>query len=571
MEKKVEHKGTPAVAADPNPNHVPSDTASDEFQEGVQRVRAITTSWSKTTLWVMFILLYLVSFVDAVLVSVQSSLNPYVTSSFERHGLLTSVSIVSTILSGCSRLTLSKIVDIWGRVAGFLFMLLIVVVGVIMKASCQNIETYFAAHTFYWVGHVGMLYVIDVMVSDMTTLKNRMIMIGINGTPTIASTFAGPRIADLFYHNLNFRWAFGAFGVIIAGVSLPVALIMLLMERKAAKTGTLKIQSGRTWYQSVKHYTLELDIMGITLITAAFALILLPFSISPYAPNGWASGYIIAMEVLGIVLLPAFCLWERFVAPVQFLPWKYLRERTIIGSCLLYAVMFVSTFCWNSYFSSYLQVVHRLSITTANYVLNSYSLTSAFISPFVGMATGRFKWAAYVGVPLMLLGTALLIPFRQPSTHVGLLTMTQVLVGLGAAFFTVCGQLAVMAPISHQEIAVVNAIWGLFGSVGAAIGLAVAGAIWNNILPEQLNQRLPEESKHLASTIFGDIVTQMSYPDGSPERDAIVGAYGDVQRKLAIAGASFMPLILASIVIWKNINVKKLEDEKGNQTKGNVW
>ncbi|RYP93453.1 hypothetical protein DL770_000496 [Monosporascus sp. CRB-9-2] len=569
--EKVEYKGTPAVSADPNPNHVPSDAASDEFQEGVQRVRAITTSWSKTTLWVMFVLLYLVSFVDAVLVSVQSSLNPYVTSSFERHGLLTSVSIVSTILSGCSRLTLSKIVDIWGRVAGFLFMLLIVVVGMVMKATCQNIETYFAAHTFYWVGHVGMLYVIDVMVSDMTTLKNRMIMIGINGTPTIASTFAGPRIADLFYHNLNFRWAFGAFGIIIAGVSLPVAVIMLLMERKAAKTGALKIKSGRAWYQSVKHYTLELDIMGIILITAAFALILLPFSISPYAPNGWASGYIIAMEVLGIALLPAFYLWERFVAPVQFLPWKYLKERTIIGSCLLYAVMFVSTFCWNSYFSSYLQVVHRLSITTANYVLNSYSLTSAFISPFVGMATGRFKWAAYVGVPLMLLGTALLIPFRQPSTHVGLLTMTQVLVGLGAAFFTVCGQLAVMAPISHQEIAVVNAIWGLFGSVGAAIGLAVAGAIWNNILPEQLNQRLPEESKNLTSTIFGDIVTQMSYPDGSPERDAIVGAYGDVQRKLAIAGASFMPLILASIVIWKNINVKKLEDEKGNQTKGNVW
>lgn len=204
--------------------------------------------------------MYLVSFVDAVLVSVQSSLNPYVTSAFQKHGLLTSVSIVSTILSGCTRLTLAKIIDIWGRVSGFLFMLLIVVIGMIMKATCQNIETYFAAHTLYWTGHIGMGYVIDVMLSDMTTLKNRMIMFGINGTPTIASTFAGPKIANLFYDNLNFRWAFGSFGIIIAGVSLPVALIMMIMERKASKIGVLqKERSGRTWYQSIWHYTIELD------------------------------------------------------------------------------------------------------------------------------------------------------------------------------------------------------------------------------------------------------------------------------------------------------------------------
>lgn len=198
------------------------------------------------------------------MVSVQTSLNPYVTSSFHSHGLLTSVSIVSTILSGCTRLAIAKIIDIWGRVAGFLFMLLIVVVGMIMKAVCKNIETYFAAHTLYWTGYIGMSYVIDVMVSDMTTLKNRMIMFGMYGTPTIASTFAGPRIADLFYANLNFRWAFGAFGIIIAGVSLPVAIIMMIMERKALRFGVLKQEkSGRTWYQSIEHFVIELDSMWL--------------------------------------------------------------------------------------------------------------------------------------------------------------------------------------------------------------------------------------------------------------------------------------------------------------------
>lgn len=280
------------------------------------------------------------------------------------------------------------------------------------------------------------------------------------------------------------------------------------------------------------------------------------------------------MVVLGVVCGAAFYVWESRFARVNFLPWKYLKEPTIIGSCCLYAVMFCSVFCWNAYFNSYLQVVHRLSITTAGYVLNSFALTSSILGPLIGLLisyTGEFKWTAYSGIPFMLLGTALLIPLRQPSTHVGLLAMTQVLNGLGTGLFAACGQLAVMAPVSHQEVAVVIAIWGMFGSIGASIGLAIAGSMWNNILPGELLRRLPEATKANATLIFGDIVTQMSFLDGTPERDAVVGAYADVQRKMVIAGACFMPLVLASIYVWRNVNVKKLEEEKGNQTKGNVW
>lgn len=83
-------------------------------------------------------------------------------------------------------------------------------------------------------------------------------------------------------------------------------------------------------------------VIGIVLITAVFSLILLPFSLASYAHKGWASGYIVAMEVLGVVCIPAFYAWERYLSPVQFLPWKYLKEPTIIGSCLLYCVMFIS-------------------------------------------------------------------------------------------------------------------------------------------------------------------------------------------------------------------------------------
>ncbi|PIG90196.1 hypothetical protein AARAC_003664 [Aspergillus arachidicola] len=460
-----------------------SDKDSTLYQGGVQRLRAITSLWSKNTMWLMFILLYLVSFVGMLLVSVQTSLNPYITSLFYKYGLLTVVSIMSTILGGSSKLTLAKIIDIWGRVEGFLSMLLILVIGLIMKATCKNIETYVAAHTLYWVGHIGMINFI---------LHQSRFSVGV-----------------WRFRNHDYRYFHSCSGC-------------YAVHAAEGPEGTLeKTVSERSWWQSIIHYFIEFDVIGIVLITAVFSLILLPFRLASYAPKGWASGHIIAMEVLGV----------------------------------------------NSYFSSYLQVVHRLDITTANYVLNAFSLTSYIFNPIFGLLiryTSEFKWTVFIGIPTLLLGTA----FRQLTTHVGIITMTQILVGLCTCIFTVCGLLASMAPVTHQEIAVIVAIWGLFGSIGAAVGSAIAGGMWNNILPGELYKRLPEESRNITATIFSDMVMQMSYADGTPEREAIVGAYADVQRKMVIAGVYLVPLFIACIWVWKDINVNRLERE---QTRGNAW
>ena len=547
-----------------------------QFQSGVQRARAITGVWSTKTMVIMFALLYLVSFVDQLLVSMQYSLNPFITSSFQKHGLLSIIGIVSNILSGCFKLPLAKLIDTWGRVEGFIFMIVVTILGVIMKACAKNMETYVAGDTMYWVGHLGVLYVIGVMLSDMTTLKNRMLLLTINGTPLICSTFAGPRIAKLFYDDLNFRWGFGSFAIIFAGVSIPVMITMLLMERKAVKMGAWQKRrdSGRTWSQSIIHWLIEIDTVGIILVCACFALILLPFSIVSYAPNGWKTGYIIAMEVVGVVCGALFFTWEKWFAPVQFLPFVYLKDPTLLGSCTLYGMMFVSCFAWNGYFSSYLQVVHGLDIDTAGYVLNTFSLSAAILSPFVSLTirwTGNFKWVAYTGVPFTLLGTALLIPLRKPSTSVGLLVMTQIFVGLGTGVFATCGQLAVMAICTHQEIAAVSAIWGMFGSIGASIGSAIAGGLWNNIVPNELYKALPEDAKNQSMAIFRDVELQLGYPIGSPARDAIIAVYGDIQRKMVIVGAVFVVPCIACIFVWRNINLKKLEEEKGTQTNGKVW
>ena len=80
------------------------------------------------------------------------SLTPYVTSSFARHSLTATTSIMSSLIGGLIKLPLAKVIDIFGRPQGFFVMMWFMVIGLIMMATCKNVETYAAAQVFYWVG-----------------------------------------------------------------------------------------------------------------------------------------------------------------------------------------------------------------------------------------------------------------------------------------------------------------------------------------------------------------------------------------------------------------------------------
>lgn len=189
------------------------------------------------------------------------------------------------------------------------------------------------------------------------------------------------------------------------------------------------------------------------------------------------------------------------------------------------------------------------------------------LSPLVGLLIdriGRFKWIGLSGLPFATLGTALLVYFRQPGSDPNYLIMCQIFNGVAGAIVPLSTQMAVMASVPHNEVATVLAMHSYFGSIGASIGLAVSGAIWTNTLPGRLVHHLPADLKEQATAIYADIEVQLGYEWGSPGREAIVAAYGDVQRLMAIAGAALMPLLFLSILIWKDLNVKNLRQTKGN-------
>lgn len=265
------------------------------------------------------------------------------------------------------------------------------------------------------------------------------------------------------------------------------------------------------------------------------------------------------MLVIGFCCLVAFFVHERFFARKSFLPFHLLTDRTVIGSCLTAASLFVSFYCWNLYFTSFLQVVFDLSISDAGYVAQIYNIGSCFWSIVVGLlipATGRFKWLAICAVPLQILGTGLMIYFRQPGQPLGYVIMCQIFIAFSGGTIVVTQQIAIMAAVGPENVAVGLALQSLFTSIGGGIGASVAGAIWTNTLPGELRRYLPDNLQGQINEIYGDLATQLTYPVGSPGRDAIVRAYGETQRYMCIAATVVLIVMLFAVFLWRDISVK---------------
>ncbi|KAI1147761.1 siderophore iron transporter mirB [Nemania diffusa] len=557
--------GERPLSAEPDSD---DDSINKDAQAGVQNIEAITKVWTTRDLYIAYTLIWLVYFVDAIQQGMGTLLTPYVTSAFQEHSLTATTNVASGIIGGVSKLALAKILDVWGRPQGYLLTMCFMTLGLVLMAACNNVQTYAAAQIFYWVGYNGVSYATTVFIADTSALKNRGLVLAYVSSPYIATVWITGPLAQSVLTTVGWRWGFGIFAIVTPVVCLPLYFLFAYNQRKAEKMGVLVRQkSGRTAFQSIQHYFWEFDIVCLILLSAGFTLFLLPFSIYSYQKYGWRDPLTISFIVVGIVLLGLAVAWEKYYSPVQYMPWELLKDRTVLGACVLAAVLFIEYYIWTAYFTSFLQVVLRTNIWQTGYIGSIYSIGSCLFSIPVGLAirrTGRFKWVAlYFGVPVTILAIGLLIQFRHAGTNLGWIIFVEIIYAFAGGACVICEQVAVMAAAAHQQVAVVLAIEGMFSSVGGGIGSTVAGAIWTGVFPAKLLEYLPEESKANFTTIYGDLATQISYPVGSATHQAIVMAYDDALKNMFIAATAITVLGLAGVIAWRDIKLKDFKQVKG--------
>lgn len=282
-------------------------------------------------------------------------------ANFQTAPEISTAAILATVVGGVMKLPIAKVLNIWGRAEGILIFTGLYTLGIIVLASYNGPKGFAAGYVLYWVGYNAIYLILDVFMADTSGLRNRAFAFGFSNTPFIATAFLGPRAAESFLKTSTWRWAYGTFAIVFPVVLVPLAVAFKFYELKAKKLGLYVTEkSNRTWAQSVMHYAHEFDgercrsfagglsillitnltlVIGALLLMAAFILLLLPFSLTTYGRAQYKSASFIAMLVIGFCLFFIFITWERFFARKQSIRYDLLKQRTVLGACILSAVL----------------------------------------------------------------------------------------------------------------------------------------------------------------------------------------------------------------------------------------
>ncbi|KAI0526219.1 putative MFS siderophore transporter [Xylaria bambusicola] len=534
---------------------------------GIQKADAINRVWSKAALVTAYLFIFLCSFANALQWQVIFNLMPYVVSEFSSHSLIPTIGIVSNVLSGVLKLPVAKIIDSWGRPQGFASMTLLAALGLVLMSLCRDVQTYAAAQVIYQVGISGFTYILEIIIADTSSLKNRSLALNFSSMPNLVTTFIGPAIASYFTEDDLWRLAFGFSALALVLLSLPLFWILILNMRKAKELGLLETSTKQEpWTISKFHrYLVEFDAVGMLLLSAGMTLILIPFSLTTKSTATNNINVYTFTLFLGFVCVIAFGFHEKRTKK-PFIAFSLLCSRNVAGACLLSTTIFVAYFAWDGYYTSYLQVVHGLTITQAGYIGQTYSIGSSIWGLVVGYLirkSDRFKWLAVVALPVHIIGGALMIIFRRPDTHIVWVVLCQILLTIGGSTLVICDQMAVMTAVSHSELASTMAILSLATYLGSAMGSSLSGAIWNSTLPGALAELLPELSPLELVSIGSDLKKQLSYPMGTPIRTAIIAAYGQSQARMCIVGTLISLLEIGAVLIWKDKRLSRSKQVKG--------
>lgn len=409
----------------------------------------------------------------------------------------------------------------------------------------------------------GVSYCITIFIADTTTLLNRPLMLAFATSPYIVTPWIGGPVSTSVLKGPGWRWGFGIWAIVTPIIVTPLIVLLAWNQRKAKKQGLLPETTGNrypTW-STVKHFLIEVDAFGLLLLAAGMALFLLPFAIWTYQGDGWRSPMIICMIVFGGLLIVAFVAWEKYLAPVRFIPMHLLADRTVFFAGLMFTFVFANSTVWGGYFISMLLIVWETGITEATYISNIYRVGSCFaglVLAYLIRVTGRFKWVATMyALPLMILGVGLMIQFRQAEQSIGFVIMTQIFIAFAGGPIVIAGEMAMMAPLDHQHVAVIIAILDLFSSVGNAIGSTVSVSIWTGTFREELAKRLPAEAP--VQSIYNSLPIQLSYPPGTPERAMIAEAYSVSQRYMLITSTCLLAAAWACSWMWRDIKIKGMK------------
>ena len=321
------------------------------------------------------------------------------------------------------------------------------------------------------LGGGGLDVLSEIILADITSLKERPLYLGLYALPMAGGGVCGPIIGATFSEFVDWRWI-GWINLPIITVGVVLAFFFLHLRPMDA---SFRSKLGR------------LDWIGMLLFTIGSTTFALPLSWagSMYA---WASWRTILPLLIGAIVLAVFGIYEHRPAQPTF-PYRIFNNRTAVASLICAAAHGAVLYCILLYTPLFFQAVMLEDpFRSAVSVLPTSACTVAFsILGVIGVELiRRYRWGVIANALLMSLGVGLWSLWRDSSSKAVLYGL-QVIAAIGlGTLFTI---LTIPMTASVQHVDDMGIAAGTLVSsrlFGALIGLAVCSTVFNNIFQQRI-------------------------------------------------------------------------------------
>jgi EmrB/QacA subfamily drug resistance transporter len=391
--------------------------------------------------------------------------------------------------------------DIYGRRATVIAALSLFIVGSIICALAPSMPILIIARGLQGVGGGGILPVVQTVISDVVTPRERGQYQAYFSAVWVAAGIGGPVLGGFFAEHLHWSMIFW--------INVPLAL--LAMARLLPKMGKLPVY----------HRMRKVDWLGGLLLMASAVVFMLVLT---WGGNRylWLSPTIIAMLGASVALAGSF-VWSARRTDEPFLPLSLFGGSVVpfglvAGACAMGAMTGLTV-----HLPLYYEVVYHLTASQAGLALIPLAAISTFGAAISGrtMARGRrYKYVAIIGDIV-----AAACGFAMALTTLplwGLLILLSVFaLGLGTTFpITV---VSLQNSVARAQVGTITGAMNFFRMLMASFTVAAFAAILLMALGADIS--LAGEHRGPVSSIpMADMVTAFRYVFGAAGGLMVVAA-----------------------------------------------
>lgn len=439
--------------------------------------------------------------------------------------------------------------DIFGRKPILYSCVFFFVLGAVIVGTAKSGVSLVVGRTIQGVGAGGLEALSEVILTDLTTLKERPKYLGLLGLMFAGGSILGPVVGGLFAQYTTWRW--------IAWINFPLVGIAMIPIPPFLKLATddspWTAKAGRVDWFGILYFTTGLTCFILAIVGGG--------QLSP-----WNSWQILLPLALGITLLLVFAFQESrtpnpIISPELFN--TSTRSMALIGATIHGILLFSILYYLPIYFEGVIQ--HRPLRAVVDSLPLAFTVTSmSIVCALLIELSRRYVWTVWVGWLLSTIGlaTMVLLAHDTPSAEYNGL---QIATGLGMGILYPALTIPLQAASTADDAGVATGILVFFRALGSVIGVSLCAAIFSNRFQNQLpGLNLPPALGFQDASKAIDFIPRIQTLNITAEaKISLLEIYADSLKYIWVALASLSGIGLFSTLFIKELTLEK--DDRGRQ------